>query len=160
GGGVAEILNRLIPLWREVGVDAHWDVLKGGDEFFAVTKKLHNALHGEPLSFNESDHEIFRETTAQNLETLPLSDDIVFVHDPQPMQLIGARPQGSRWLWRCHIDLSAPAPQAWDFVRPWVERYDAAVYSAPQFATTLPMDQVLIAPSIDPIADKNRELDA
>ena len=66
GGGVAEILNRLIPLWREVGVDAHWDVLKGGDEFFAVTKKLHNALHGEPLSFTESDHEIFRETTAQN----------------------------------------------------------------------------------------------
>jgi trehalose synthase len=160
GGGVAEILNRLTPLLRELGIDARWDVLRGGDEFFAVTKKLHNALHGQPVDLTEADFAVFDETTEQNLQTLPLSADIVYVHDPQPMQLIRARRRGSRWLWRCHIDLSAPLPRAWEFVRPWVERYDAAVFSAPQFARALPIDQVLISPSIDPLADKNRDLDA
>jgi len=160
GGGVAEILNRLAPLLREVGVDTRWDVIRGGEEFFAVTKKLHNMLHGQALDLTARDRTVFEETTAQNLETLTLSDDIVFIHDPQPVQLIGARPPGSKWLWRCHIDLSAPAPAAWEFLRPWVERYEAAVFSAPQFARELAIDQSLVAPSIDPLADKNRDLDA
>jgi len=159
GGGVAEILNRLIPLLREVGVDAHWDVIHGGDEFFAVTKTIHNALHGQAATLSEHDVAVYMDTTAQNLETLALSDDIVFVHDPQPAALIQRRAHGSRWIWRCHIDVSAPSPAVWDFLRPWVERYDAAVFSAPQFSRGLPIDQVLIAPSIDPLADKNRELE-
>jgi trehalose synthase len=160
GGGVAEILNRLIPLLREVGVDARWDVIRGGDDFFAVTKTIHNALHGQPVALTEQDVAVFRETTVQNLRTLPLCDDIVFIHDPQPAGLIEGRPRGSRWIWRCHIDLSAPSAAVWDFLRPWVERYEAAVFSAPQFSRSLPIDQILIAPSIDPLADKNRELDA
>jgi len=160
GGGVAEILNRLIPLLREVGIDAHWDVIRGGDEFFAVTKTIHNGLHGQPATLSEPDIAVFRETTEENLRNLALSDDIVFVHDPQPIGLIERRTPGSRWIWRCHIDLSAPSPPVWEFLRPWVERYDAAVFSAPQFSRALPIDQVLIAPSIDPLADKNRELDA
>jgi len=159
GGGVAEILNRMIPLLREVGVDARWDVIRGGDEFFAVTKTIHNALHGQPVALTEHDVAVFREATEQNLRTMTLCDDIVFVHDPQPVGLIERRPPGSRWLWRCHIDLSAPQPAVWEFLRPWVERYDTAVFSAPQFSRQLPIDQVLIAPSIDPLADKNRELD-
>jgi len=159
GGGVAEILNRLIPLLREVGIDARWDVMRGGDEFFAVTKAIHNGLHGKPVSLGEHDVEIFRQTTEQNLRTLDLSDDIVFIHDPQPAGFIQRRAPGSRWIWRCHIDLSSPWPAVWDFVRAWVERYDVAVFSAPQFSRTLPIDQVLISPSIDPLADKNRELD-
>jgi trehalose synthase len=160
GGGVAEILTRLVPLLREVGMDARWDVIRGGETFFAVSKKLHNALHGAPLEIGQEDAASFRETTAENLRTLELSDDIVFVHDPQPVQLIQARRAGSRCIWRCHIDLSVPAPGAWEFLRPWVERYDAAVFSAPQFARALPITEVLIAPSIDPLAEKNRELDA
>ena len=160
GGGVAEILNRLIPLLRELGVDATWDVIRGGDAFFAVTKTIHNALHGQPVALTEHDVAVYRETTEQNLAHLSLSDDIVFVHDPQPAGLIAARAPGSRWIWRCHIDLSAPSPPVWEFLRPLVDRYDAAVFSAPQFSRTLPIDQVLIAPSIDPLADKNRELDA
>jgi len=160
GGGVAEILNRLIPLLREVGIDAHWDVIRGGDEFFAVTKAIHNALHGQPVVLTEHDIAVFRQTTEENLRTLTLSDDVVFVHDPQPAALIEHRRPGQHWIWRCHIDLSSPAPLAWEFLRPWVERYDAAVFSAPQFSRALPIDQVLIAPSIDPLADKNRELDA
>jgi trehalose synthase len=159
GGGVAEILSRLIPLLREVGVDACWDVIHGGDEFFAVTKTIHNALHGQPVAFTERDVAVYMETTAQNLATLALSGDVVFVHDPQPAALIQRRAPGSRWIWRCHIDLSAPSPAVWEFLRPWVERYDAAVFSAPQFSRVLPIDQVLIAPSIDPLADKNKELE-
>ena len=160
GGGVAEILNRLLPLLREVGVDARWDVIRGGDAFYAVTKTIHNALHGQPTALTDDDIAVFRETTEQNLASLALCDDIVFVHDPQPAGLIERRAPGSRWIWRCHIDMSAPFPPVWEFLRPWVERYDAAVFSAPQFSRTLPIDQVLIAPSIDPLADKNRELDA
>jgi trehalose synthase len=160
GGGVAEILNRLIPLLHEVGVDARWDVIRGGDEFFAVTKTIHNALHGQPVTLTPHDVAVFRETTEQNLASLALCDDIVFIHDPQPAGLIERRVPGQHWIWRCHIDLSAPSPTVWEFLRPWVERYDAAVFSAPQFSRTLPIDQVLIAPSIDPLADKNRELDA
>jgi len=159
GGGVAEILNRLLPLLRELGIDARWDVIRGGDEFFAVTKKLHNALHGQPLPITPHDVDIFQQTTEENLHTLDISDDLVFIHDPQPVQLVAAAKPRSRWIWRCHIDLSAPDPQAWEFLRPWVERYHAAVFSAPQFARKLPIDQVLIAPSIDPLADKNRDLD-
>jgi trehalose synthase len=159
GGGVAEILNRLLPLLRELGVDARWDVMRGGDAFFAVTKKLHNALHGQPLPITPHDVEIFRQTTHDNLRTLDLSDDFVFIHDPQPVQLVAAAKARSRWVWRCHIDLSAPHPQAWEFLHPWVGRYRAAVFSAPQFARTLAIDQVLIAPSIDPLADKNRDLE-
>ena len=159
GGGVAEILNRLLPLLRELGIDARWDVIRGGDEFFAVTKKLHNALHGQPLPITPHDVDIFQQTTEENLHILDISDDLVFIHDPQPVQLVAAAKPRSRWIWRCHIDLSAPDPQAWEFLRPWVERYHAAVFSAPQFARKLPIDQVLIAPSIDPLADKNRDLD-
>ena len=158
GGGVAEILNRLVPLLREVGVDACWDVIRGGEEFFAVTKRLHNALHGEPVTFTARDWEVFAANTENNLKSFQLCDDTVFIHDPQPVQLIKAGSPRAHWLWRCHIDLSAPAPGAWEFLQPWVSRYEAAVFSAPQFARQLAIDQVLIAPSIDPLADKNKEL--
>jgi len=159
GGGVAEILTRLTPLLREVGIDARWDVIGGGEQFFAVTKTIHNALHGQPTALSEHDIAVFRETTEENLRTLSLSDDIVFIHDPQPAGLIQRRSPGSRWIWRCHIDLSAPHPPVWEFLRPTVERYDAAIFSAPQFSRALSIDQVLIAPSIDPLADKNRDLE-
>ncbi len=159
GGGVAEILDRLIPLMREVGVDARWDVMRGGEAFFAVTKKIHNALHGAPATFTAEEHEVLADTTAENLRTLALSDDLVFIHDPQPAQMVRARRPGSKWVWRCHIDLSAPTPEAWELLRPWVERFDAAIFSAPQFTRELPVPEVLIAPSIDPLSDKNRELD-
>jgi len=158
GGGVAEILNRLVPLLREAGVDTHWDVIRGGEDFFAVTKRLHNALHGEPVTFTAHDWEVFAAATEDNLRSLDLCDDIVFVHDPQPVQLVKARAPRSHWLWRCHIDVSAPAAGSWEFLHPWVERYEAAVFSAPQFAQQLEIDQALIAPSIDPLADKNKEL--
>ena len=159
GGGVAEILNRMIPLLTELGVDARWDVIRGGDAFYAVTKSIHNALHGAPIALSEQDVATFMEAQELNLRHIDLSHDIVFIHDPQPIGLVANRPAGSKWIWRCHVDVSAPSPPVWSFLRPWIERYDAAIFSAPQFSRSLALPQVLVAPSIDPLADKNRELE-
>ena len=159
GGGVAEILSRLVPLSRELGVDIRWGVIKGGDDFFGVTKRIHNALHGKSETFSAHDREVFRDTTQQNLADLDLDADIVFIHDPQPAGLIEARhPDHGRWVWRCHIDVSAPQADVWEFLASYVSGYDAAVFSAPQFAADLTLPQVMITPSIDPLSDKNREL--
>ena len=161
GGGVAEILNRMVPLAREVGVNIRWEVMKGGEDFFSLTKRVHNALHGKPDRLSAHDEEVYRETTQRNLADLDLDADVIFIHDPQPAGLIAARrPERGRWAWRCHIDLSAPAPEVWSFLARAVSQYDAAVFSAPQFGRDLRMPQVMITPSIDPLSDKNCELSA
>jgi trehalose synthase len=157
GGGVAEILNRMLPLLRDLGVDAHWDLIKGGEQFFGVTKKFHNALHGRPEEITSRDFDIFRETSAENVRDVNIHGDIVFVHDPQPVGLI-ERKGDNKWIWRCHIDVSNPNPEVWEFLREYVIRYDSAVFSAPSFSRELPIRQFLIAPSIDPLSDKNRDL--
>ncbi len=159
GGGVAEILLRLIPLLQELAIDAQWEVINGTEDFFRLTKNLHNALHGAPINFTPADRQIFNEVTEMNLASLDLEADVKFIHDPQPVGLIRARDgRDGNWMWRCHIDVSAPAPGAWEFIAPLVERYDLSVFSAPQFARPIQIPQVLIAPSIDPLSDKNREL--
>ena len=157
GGGVAEILTRMVPLLRELGLDVRWDVIKGGEEFFEVTKKFHNALHGGRVDIGEKDFEIFMETSRDNLEQMDTSADIVFIHDPQPIVLVQKR-ANNKWIWRCHIDLSDPKQKVWRFLKEFVVQYDAAVFSAPAFSRRLPIRQFLIAPSIDPLSDKNREL--
>ncbi len=160
GGGVAEILNRMVPLLQELGIDASWEVIKGGEAFYAVTKKFHNALHGDKQDITPKDCQVYEETNDSNLEKLALDADIVFIHDPQPAALVKKRQaQRNRWLWRCHIDISRPQAEAWEFLKPYVEKYDAAVVSSPAFAQKLTIPQVVIAPSIDPLSDKNRELD-
>jgi trehalose synthase len=160
GGGVAEILTRLVPLLRELGVEATWDVIKGDEAFFSVTKAFHNALHGMPEEITDEMLECYHETTQQNLRELPITGDVVLIHDPQPAGLIAARSgSGARWVWRCHIDVSSPQPRVWEFLRPLVERYDAAIFSMPGFAQKLPVTQFMVAPSIDPLSAKNRELE-
>jgi trehalose synthase len=140
-------------------VNIRWDVLKGGEDFFAVTKRIHNALHGKPEVFSAHDADIFRETTARNLGEMDLDADILFIHDPQPAGLVEARrPDRRAWVWRCHIDVSAPQPDVWAFLESYVSRYDATVFSAPQFSRNLESPQAMITPSIDPLSDKNREL--
>jgi len=157
GGGVAEILNRMIPLLKELGVDARWDVIKGGAQFFEVTKKFHNALHGKHEEIGRRDFDVFIETSQRNAEELNTYGDIVFVHDPQPVMLVNKR-SGNKWVWRCHIDVSSPDQKVWKFLRDFVVKYDSAVFSAPSFARELPIRQFLIAPSIDPLSDKNKEI--
>lgn len=157
GGGVAEILNRMVPLLKEFGVDTRWDVIKGGEQFYEVTKKFHNALHGRQELINMRDFNIFMETSAKNIESVNTSSDIVFVHDPQPIALVKKK-SGNKWIWRCHIDVSSPNQKVWKFLRDFIDQYDAAVFSAPDFSPRLPIRQFLIAPSIDPLSDKNKEL--
>ena len=157
GGGVAEILNRMVPLLRELGVDTRWDLIKGGEQFFEVTKKFHKALHGRQAEINKTDFDIFLETANRNIAELDTNADIVFVHDPQPITLVNKRKE-NKWLWRCHIDISEPNQKVWSFLREFVIKYDAAVFSAPGFSQKLPIRQFLISPSIDPLSDKNKEL--
>jgi trehalose synthase len=157
GGGVAEILSRMVPLCNELGVDSRWDVITGGERFFGVTKKFHNALHGKPESLTREDFEVFVENSRINADRMATDADIVFIHDPQPVTLIEKK-SGNRWIWRCHVDVSDPLPEVWRFLADYVVRYDAAVFSAPGFSRELPMRQVLISPSIDPLSDKNRDI--
>lgn len=160
GGGVAEILNRMLPLLLDLGVEARWDVIQGDERFFDFTKKLHNAVHGIPETFTAEDYQAFTEVTQANLDRMELRGDIMFIHDPQPIGLVKARNEvGGHWAWRCHVDVSAPVPEAWDFLRPYIEAYDAVVVSAPTFARPISTRQALIAPSIDPLSPKNREID-
>lgn len=160
GGGVAEILNCMVPLLNELDIRTKWEVIKGGEAFYAVTKKFHNALHGHARELAPKDYQEYEETLDRNLSEMTLDSDIVFIHDPQPAALVKKRRElRNRWLWRCHIDLSAPDPGVWGFLKPYIEQFDASVVSSPHFAQKLLIPQTVIAPSIDPLSDKNRELE-
>jgi trehalose synthase len=159
GGGVAEILSRMVPLLSQLGVDARWNVIKGTEEFFQVTKKFHNALHGKHEKITSKDFSLFMEVSQANIKEMEIQGDIIYVHDPQPVALVIRKKElGKKWIWRCHIDVSHPNQEVWNFLQPFVVQYDAAVFSAPAFSHELPIRQFLISPSIDPLSDKNREL--
>lgn len=160
GGGVAEILNRLIPLAEELEIKIRWDVMTGGNDFFDVTKSFHNALHGGPYHARPEDFDIFLAYNESNRSRLSFDAEFTVIHDPQPAALIQARQNGTgHWTWRCHIDLSKPNQAVWQFLEQFVSRYDGAIFSSPEFARQLPLPQYLFYPSIDPLADKNREIE-
>jgi trehalose synthase len=160
GGGVAEMLNRIVPLLEELNLSIRWDVITGGDDFFAITKAFHNALHGERYDLPDASFKTFLAYTEQNRGRLQFDSDFIVIHDPQPAALIESRANhAGHWVWRCHIDLSQPDLKVWDFLAPFVDRYDAAIFSSPAFARRLPIPQYLFYPSIDPLSDKNREVE-
>ena len=160
GGGVAEMLTRLLPLMTDVGLAISWDVLAGGPDFFEVTKAFHNALHGAPYEAKPADFEIFLKYNEQNRPLVRHEADFTVMHDPQPAALIDARTDhGGHWIWRCHIDLSRPNPSVWEFLQGYIARYDGAIFSSPEFSRQLPIAQYLFYPSIDPLADKNKDLE-
>jgi len=160
GGGVAEMLNRIVPLIEELNLSIRWDVITGGDDFFAITKAFHNALHGGRYDLPDESFKTFLAYTEQNHARLHFDSDFIVIHDPQPAALIESRANhGGHWVWRCHIDLSQPDLKVWDFLAPFVDRYDAAIFSSPAFARRLPIPQYLFYPSIDPLSDKNREVE-
>ena len=164
GGGVAEILSRMVPLLKEVGVDARWDFIKGGERFFEITKKIHNSLHGVEENISESDFKHFLDVTEENLKDINLIGDIIFIHDPQPIGLIKAKDKNGfkekKFIWRCHIDLSSANTKTFNFLKKFIEKYDYSVFSSPLFAKKLKIPQILISPSIDPLSDKNKDLPA
>ena len=163
GGGVAEILNRMIPLLKQLNVDARWDFIKGGEKFFEITKKIHNSLHGINIDITKEEFDHFDQITKDNLANMTLNGDIIFIHDPQPIGLIRAKKQAEfkekKFIWRCHIDISSANPNTFNFLKKYIELYDASVISSPLFSKKLKIPQMLIAPSIDPLSDKNKELD-
>ncbi len=161
GGGVAEILFRLVPLMEELGLQASWTVISGDASFFEATKKFHNALQTGENTTAQKDFDNFLRKTRENLNDFKINADNVFIHDPQPAGLIGQKKVSAnqKWIWRCHIDVSNPDTTVWRFLAQFVSKYDAAVFSTPSFARNdLRIPQFLVSPSIDPLSDKNKPL--
>ncbi len=162
GGGVAEILMKLVPLKEELGIDVRWEVITGRADFYQCTKSFHNALQGNQEVIPESLLKAYEKTNAENAEELRpvLQDaDIVFIHDPQPLPLLKHFPdRKGKWVWRCHIDASRPHRTTWKYLRGFAAEYDASIFSLANFAQSLPHTQFIIPPSIDPLSDKNKEL--
>lgn len=163
GGGVAEILEWMVPHMRDVGVDASWEVINGDPLFFDITKAIHNGLQGKSVDLSKKDWRIYQDVNEMNAERLrPLLEeaDIVVIHDPQPAGLLNFCPnRKGLWIWRAHIDISRPFHPVWKSLRTFVEKYDASVFSMAEFAQPLPHPQFLVPPSIDPLSEKNRNLD-
>ena len=162
GGGVAEILEWMVPLMCDVGVDASWEVIHGDTRFFEITKAIHNGLQGKSVDLSKKDWRIYQDVNEKNAERLrPLLEeaDIVVIHDPQPAYLLKLCPnRKGRWIWRAHIDISRPFRPVWKVLRTFVEKYDASIFSMPEFAQPLRHPQFLVPPSIDPLSEKNRDL--
>jgi trehalose synthase len=163
GGGVAEINYALVPLMKDAGLDVEWRIIAGGDEFFAVTKTIHNALQGDSKGLTKTQEEVFRRYQALNAEELENDYDFVIVHDPQPVGMIDHFPNSSaRWIWRCHIDLSEPNQEVLAFLLPWLGRYDGAIFHMPDYVPrvgALPPAYIW-PPAIDPLTPKNMALSA
>ncbi len=157
GGGVAEILGWMVPLMRELGIEASWEVISGPAEFYKVTKSFHNGLQGFPVDLHDRDLTLHYEVNRENAARLDLHADIVFIHDPQPIYLPEFTPEGQvgRWVWRCHIDASKPNRMVWKHLEKAIGRYQAAVFSMAAFTRPISCPMFLVPPSIDPLSDKN-----
>ena len=162
GGGVAEILHRMIPLKKELGLDPCWEVIVGEGDFYQCTKYMHNTLQGNRFEISRSLLKLYEDTNEENAERLrgQLEEaDFVFIHDPQPAPLLSwCSGRKGKWIWRCHIDVSRPYRPVWKYLRDFVEPYDASIWSLAEFAQPLHHPLYLIAPSIDPLSEKNQEL--
>ena len=160
GGGVAEILQNLVPLLRDAGVDAHWAVLDAPAAFYDITKKIHNALQGMKLDLSDAEKKLFLDVARENAAQLT-DADVVLAHDPQAVALrhFAKDPKRASWVWRCHIDLTAAHQPVWEFLRPFVEEHDASIWTMPQFVRPDLKQKVLIqAPTIDPFSVKNQDM--
>lgn len=162
GGGVAEILEKLVPLTRELGINSRWEVISGDSEFYQCTKSLHNAIQGNRIAIPEALLNHFLDVNEQNANQLrPILEeaDFVIIHDPQPVAMLShCNHRKGKWIWRCHIDASRPHRGTWRFLDRFIRGYDASIFSLPQFVQRLPHPSFIISPSIDPLSDKNVEL--
>jgi trehalose synthase len=162
GGGVAEILRSEVPLLRDLGLVADWKLITGDDAFFSVTKAIHNGLQGAEREITAAERETYLTNSTRNAHLLEETYDLVVVHDPQPVAILQLHGRGTaHWVWRCHIDTSEPHPSTWAFLRPYVEGYDAAVFTLGSFVPPdMPIGCVeIIPPAIDPESPKSLELD-
>jgi trehalose synthase len=159
GGGVAEMLHRVVPLLNQLGVQVEWSVIKGDEPFFEITKAFHNALQGKEERFSEKVLDTYLEYNEVNFRAMSFDQDLIVIHDPQPAAMIRWMNQRkNRWVWRCHIDLSHPNEQLWQFMKPLIEQYDAAIFTSALFSPQLRIPQYRFYPAIDPLDDKNRPM--
>lgn len=160
GGGVAELLWSLVPLQRDVGLDAHWFVLSGSEEFFNVTKSLHNALQGAGVVLGPDQQSLYRHFNELNASSFSNDFDFVVIHDPQPAPFVALCEHHGTWIWRCHIDLTAPNASVLGLLTPYLRAYDVAIFSADAYVpASIPLRKVVVAPpAIDPISPKNRHV--
>lgn len=160
GGGVAEILNHLVPLMSDLGIDADWRVIHGNHDFFNITKKFHNALQGEEINFSRLKRSVYTETNEQFTTYSNIDHDAVIIHDPQPLPLIRYFKKRQPWLWRAHIDLSEPNDEVWSYLKQFIIRYDKIIFSAKDFISSdISTESEIIYPSIDPLTVKNMDID-
>ncbi|MDY7030622.1 MAG: glycosyltransferase [Thermodesulfobacteriota bacterium] len=159
GGGVAEILNSLLPLMHDIGIDAGWRILHGNPDFFTITKKFHNALQGQHIHFTKRKKELHMETNETFSKYMHVRHDCVIVHDPQPLPLIKFYQKRQPWIWRCHVDLSHPDKDVWDYISNFLLRYDLVILSHESYKKKdLPVEQWIVHPAIDPLSLKNMEI--
>jgi trehalose synthase len=158
GGGVAELLSSLTLLMNGLGIKTEWRVIQGSPDFFSVTKKMHNALQGAEINLSELKQEIYESVVYENAVRNHLDHDRVIIHDPQPLPMINHYQKKGPWIWRGHIDLTNPNRELWNYLAPFVEKYDAVIVSLEEYAQKLDTPQVFFMPAIDPFSIKNREL--
>lgn len=159
GGGVAEILSSLVPLMNDVGIAADWRMLRGSPDFFNMTKKFHNALQGRAINMTDMKRRVYIQTMIDFASYCQIDQDCIIIHDPQPLPLIKFYTKTQPWVWRIHIDLSSPNEVLWDFLKEFVLKYDVVILSSKGYKRKdLPVDQRIIAPAIDPLSAKNKDL--
>ena len=158
GGGVAELLSSLTLLMNSVGIKTGWRAIQGSPDYFSITKKIHNALHGADINLTDRKKQIYEQVVFENSVRNHLDHDVVIVHDPQPLAMIQHYKKRGPWIWRCHIDLSEPNLELWDYMSPFVERYDAVILSIEDYKRRLETPQIFFKPAINPFSIKNKEL--
>ncbi len=158
GGGVAQLLSSLTLLMNSLGIKSGWRAIHGPPDFFSVTKKMHNALQGGEINLTKRKMELYEDVIYENMIRNHLDHDVVIVHDPQPLPMINHYRRRGPWIWRCHIDLSHPNQELWNYLVPFIEEYDAVVLSSKDYAQELTMPQLFFMPAIDPFSIVNREL--
>jgi trehalose synthase len=158
GGGVAELLGSMTILMNSVGIKTGWRVIQGSPDFFSITKKMHNALQGGEINLTDRKKQIYEEVVYENAIRTHLEHDLVIIHDPQPLPMIDHYRKRGPWIWRGHVDLSAPNRELWGYFSPLVEKYDAVIFSIKEYAQKLNTPQVFFMPAIDPFSIKNHSM--
>jgi len=159
GGGVAELLTSVTLLMNSVGIKTGWRVIQGAPDFFSITKKMHNALQGGSINLSKRKIQIYEEIIYENVVRNHLDNhDMVIIHDPQPLPMIHHYKKNGPWIWRCHIDLTNPERKLWNYLSPFIEKYDAVVLSIQDYKQKLKTPQIFIMPAIDPFSILNREM--
>jgi trehalose synthase len=155
GGGVAELLGSMTILMNSAGIKTGWRVIQGSPDFFSITKKMHNALQGGEINLTDRKKEIFEEVVYENTIRTHLDHDLVIIHDPQPLPMINHYRKRGPWIWRGHVDLSRPNRELWEYLSPFIEKYDAVIFSIREYAQKLKTPQRFFLPAIDPFSIKN-----